>query len=97
MSKTHRVRRIRRREVQALLDVTEGYLLELEREAIVTCDTEGCYAEPQVERIRLCRTLQDELGVNIAGVEVVLNLLDRMEAERRQFREVLDWLRKSLG
>jgi DNA-binding transcriptional MerR regulator len=84
-------------EVQGLLGVTEGYLLELERESLVTCDSEGCYIESQVERIRLCRTLQDELGVNLAGVEVALHLLERMEAERRQFREVLDWLRRCLG
>jgi hypothetical protein len=97
MNETHPVRRMKRREVQALLDVTESYLLELEREALITCDAEGCYAESQVERVRLCRTLQGELDVNIAGVEVVLHLLERMEAERKQFREVLDWLRRSLA
>ena len=96
MSDRYRIRRMTRREVQTLLDVTEGYLLELEREALIRCDDEGCYAESQLERVRLCRTLQDELGINMAGVEVVLHLLERMDAERRQFREVLDWLRKSL-
>ena len=63
---------------------------------MVTCDSEGCYTESQVERIRLCRTLQDDLGVNLAGVEVAIHLLERMEAERRPFREVLYWLRRCL-
>jgi hypothetical protein len=87
------IRRITRREVQTLLNVDEAFLVELEREAIVRCDDEGCYPEAVIERVRLCRTLHDELGVNLAGVDVILHLLDTIHAERMQFREVLSWIR----
>ena len=87
--------RLTRRQVQSRLGVTEDYLITLEHEQLVECDEEGRYEESQVERVRLCRTLREELGVNAEGVEVILRLLERMQAERRQFREVLDWLRRN--
>ena len=76
------IKRITRREVQALLNVDETFLLELEQESIVRCDEEGCYPEASIERVRLCRTLHDELGVNLAGVDVILHLLETIHAER---------------
>jgi hypothetical protein len=88
------IRRITRREVQTLLNVDEAFLVELEREAIVRCDEEGCYPEEVIETVRVCRTLHDELGVNFAGVDVILHLLHTIRAERAQFREVLAWIRE---
>lgn len=37
------------------------------------------YCEADLERVRQIRRLTEELGVNLAGVEVILNLLDRLE------------------
>lgn len=37
------------------------------------------YSEADVERLRQIRRLTQEMGVNLAGVEVILDLLDRME------------------
>jgi hypothetical protein len=89
--------RISRREVETLLNVDEAFLLELERESIVRCDADGCYEAETIERVRLCRTLHDELGVNFAGVDVILHLLDMIRAERTQFREVLSWINSRGG
>ena len=38
------------------------------------------YSRRDVERVRRMRTLIDDLGVNLAGVEVVIRLLDRLKA-----------------
>ncbi len=38
------------------------------------------YSESDLELLRKVRNLTDELGVNIAGVEVILNILVRMKA-----------------
>jgi signal transduction histidine kinase len=86
------IKRLTRHELQSRLNVDEGFLLELERELLVIRDEEGWYTEESIERVRLCRTLHDELGVNLAGVEVVLHLLDTIRAERAQFRDVLQWI-----
>ena len=87
---------IARHEIQEMLGVDEAFLVELEREEIVTGDGQGKYRAESLERIRVCHTLHKELGVNYAGLEVALNLLETIAAERRQFREALDWVRGRL-
>jgi len=37
------------------------------------------YSERDLERVRQIRRLIDDLGVNLAGVEVILNLTERIE------------------
>lgn len=68
----------------------------LEREAIAVPDGEGSYQRLVVERVRICWTLHNDLQVNLAGQEVILHLLGRLEQERRQFQEVLRWLQQRL-
>lgn len=92
-----RQRYFSRAQVVRLLEVEEELLLELEHEAVVRPDAEGRYPRAALERVRVCHTLRCELGVNMAGVEVALNLLDTMARERRQFSDALSWIRRRLG
>lgn len=89
--------RYTRREVTTLLGVEEDFITLLEAETLVTADAEGRYDEPALERIRLCRTLQAELGVNVEGLEVALHLIEVIQDERREFAEVLAWLKERLA
>jgi hypothetical protein len=67
--------RITRIEVARMLELDEGFLIELERHEIVVPDPEGLYDAVRVERVRLCCTLHRGLGVNFEGLDVVLDLL----------------------
>lgn len=40
------------------------------------------YSPEDIERVQQIRRLVDELGVNLAGVEVILNMRDQMERLR---------------
>jgi len=56
---------------------------------------EMCYSEEEVIQLRLIRCLQRDLGINLAGVEVILHLLKRLEVlqlqlERERNREYGD-------
>ena len=54
------------------------------------------FSRRDVERVRRIRGLTDDLGVNLAGVEVVIKLLARLEqaeAEIRRLRAENDQLR----
>ncbi|MCB9598017.1 MAG: hypothetical protein H6719_35200 [Sandaracinaceae bacterium] len=82
-------RRFTRVQIAELLDLDEGFLVELERHEIVLPGPERRYDAAAVERVRVCWTMHDALGVNLAGLEVVLHLLDRLEAERRHVHELL--------
>jgi hypothetical protein len=85
-------RTISREQVRVLLEIDDEFLVLLEREEIVTCDAGSGFSPTMLERIRVCRNLHHELGVNVAGLDVALRLLDTIRAERGQFREVLEWL-----
>lgn len=48
------------------------------------------YSEADVERVRRIQRLTQELGVNLAGVEVILRLLDQMEEYRAEMERELE-------
>lgn len=53
------------------------------------------YSEADIERLRLIRRLMDELGVNIAGVDVILNLMERVRALEQQIETLQDELQRA--
>lgn len=62
------------------------------------------YSDRDVERVRKICRLSDELGVNLAGIEIILNLLDRVEQlqseledVRVQYEDKVAYLRQCLG
>ncbi len=48
---------------------------------------EQCYSEEEVMQLRRIRRLQHDLGVNMAGVEVILHLLKRLEAIHQELEQ----------
>jgi MerR family transcriptional regulator/heat shock protein HspR len=62
------------------------------------------YSDQDVERVRKICRLSDELGVNLAGIEIILNLLDRVEqlqqeieSARAQYEDKVAYLRQCLA
>jgi MerR family transcriptional regulator/heat shock protein HspR len=55
-----------------------------------TSGNQRVFSRRDIERVQRIRGLMDDLGVNLAGVEVVLRLLERLreaEEETRRLRE----------
>ena len=79
--------------VADMLKVHPQTLRTYEREGLVQpARTEGntrLYSEEDVQRVELILRLTKELGVNLAGVEVVLNMRDRMAGMQRQMNEIM--------
>jgi MerR family transcriptional regulator/heat shock protein HspR len=46
------------------------------------------YSEEDIERLRYIKALMSDCGVNMAGVEVVLKLMQRMKDMQRQLEEM---------
>ncbi len=46
------------------------------------------YAEEDLDRLRYIKTLMSDCGVNLAGVEVVLRLMQRMKEMQRRLEEM---------
>ncbi|WP_456371349.1 chaperone modulator CbpM [Thermodesulfatator atlanticus] len=51
------------------------------------------FAEEDLKRLLLIRRLRDELGVNLAGIDIILQLLDRIT----ELQEEVERLKKALG
>lgn len=47
------------------------------------------YSDEDIQRLHQVQRLIDELGVNLAGVEVIMNMTDRMERQQREFEDRL--------
>ncbi|MGB9588944.1 MAG: heat shock protein transcriptional repressor HspR [Armatimonadota bacterium] len=55
------------------------------------------YSDADIERLRQIHRLTHDLGVNHAGVEVVLRLLEQMEEMRRRMEEEIEQLRQQIN
>src|ERR671910_785158 len=50
------------------------------------------YTDEDMERLEVILQLTRELGVNLAGVEIILNMREKMEAMQRQIEEFVQTL-----
>ncbi len=88
-------------EVVEFFQIEERFLVDLEKEDII-CPV--CQEEPleklfppaDMERLRLAKILVEEMGVNLAGVEVILRMRQNMIEMRTQFDAILEDLAQRL-
>jgi MerR family transcriptional regulator/heat shock protein HspR len=78
--------------VAGLLKLSTRTILKYERLGLIQCESmvvEGrvryrYYGPETLDRLRKIKWLMTDLGVNLAGVEVILQLLDRLEGRDRE-------------
>ena len=52
------------------------------------------YSQLDIERLRRIRTLTDEMGLNLAGAEVALRLMERMGEMQREIDRLTEEVRR---
>src|ERR1700685_3601662 len=55
------------------------------------------YTEEDVERLEVILKLTRDLGVNLAGVEIILNMRERMEEMQQQIKEFVTSLNTEIN
>lgn len=55
------------------------------------------YSQADVARLRQVQRLISDLGVNLAGVEVILRMTERMRAMEQEMEQMRDELRRFTG
>ena len=55
------------------------------------------YTEEDLQRLEVILTLTRELGVNLAGVEVILNMREKMEKMQQQVEEIISFVREHVS
>jgi len=86
-------------QVAEAYGVHQQTLRQYERLGLLTPSrTQGntrLYCDEDLERLETILNLTRELGVNLAGVEIILNMRDRMEEMQRQTTELMRYLREA--
>ncbi|OGW54700.1 MAG: MerR family transcriptional regulator [Nitrospirae bacterium RBG_13_43_8] len=81
--------------VSKMLGVHPQTLRLYEREGLITPNRtkrSRLYSEEDVERLEMILRLTKELGVNKAGVEVILRMRYRLEAMQKEIEDMMDLL-----
>lgn len=55
------------------------------------------YTDTDLERLDVILSLTRELGVNLAGVEIILNMREKMDAMQKEFEDFIKYLRSHAG
>src|SRR5947207_1342236 len=55
------------------------------------------YTQEDLERLEVILNLTRDLGVNLAGVEVVMNMRNRMEEMRREMQEFIEYVEREIA
>lgn len=72
-----------------------------EREGLLTPSrSEGntrFYTDADLQRLELILNLTRDMGVNLAGVEIILNMREKMDEMQREFQRFLEMLRQHVS
>lgn len=85
--------------VSRMLNVHPQTLRLYEREGLVAPDRtrrSRLYSEEDVDRLKMIMRLTRELGVNRAGVDVILRLRRRLELLQKEMDEMMEFLEEDL-
>ena len=82
-------------------DIHPQTLRLYEREGLLTPSrTEGntrLYSEEDLEQLETILSLTRELGVNLAGVEIILNMRRKIERMQEEVNEFMDYVKRELA
>jgi MerR family transcriptional regulator, heat shock protein HspR len=82
-------------------DIHPQTLRLYEREGLLTPSrTEGntrLYSEEDLERLETILSLTRDLGVNLAGVEIILNMRQKIEQMQQEVNEFMAYVKKELA
>jgi MerR family transcriptional regulator/heat shock protein HspR len=86
--------------VSEMLGIHPQTLRLYEREGFIKPKRSGgntrLYSEDDVEKLEMILRLTRELGVNLAGVEVILSMREKMEQMQREMEETIQHLHEEL-
>lgn len=84
--------------VSKLYNIHPQTLRLYEREGLLKPSrTEGntrIYTEEDLKRLEIILNLSRDLGVNLAGIEIILNMRDKMEQMQREINEFLEYIKR---
>ncbi len=83
------------RQVVEMFEIDEAFINDLVDEKILcpSCEEDPpkrLFSQIELEKLWVARILVEDLGVNLAGVDVILDMRNKMIEMRRQFDAILE-------
>lgn len=85
--------------ISRITNTDQSIIIRYEKEGLVEpriVGEERLYTPDDLERIKMIRRLTDELGVNLAGVDVILNMREQMVRMQKEFEDIISDIRRGL-
>jgi len=87
--------------VAELYDIHPQTLRLYEREGLLqpsrSIGNTRLYEDSDLERLEIILSLTRDLGVNLAGVEIILNMREKMDSMQREFERFFEYLKNHAG
>jgi len=87
--------------VAELFDIHPQTLRLYEREGLLkpsrSIGNTRLYEDSDIERLEVILSLTRDLGVNLAGVEIILNMREKMDTMQKEFERFFEYLRTHAG
>ena len=83
--------------IARMAEIDEQTILHYEEEGFIAPATEKdqkFYTDDDLEEVKMIRRLTEELGVNLAGVEVILNMRQQILDMQLEFEKMLAQMKK---
>lgn len=82
------------------LGIRPDDLKAIETEGLIALEIvrgEKVIRNDQIERLEMILRLRDDLNINLAGIDVILDMRERMLQMRREVEQILEFLRKQIS
>lgn len=82
------------------LGIRPDDLKAIETEGLIVLETvqgEKVIRKDQIERLEMILRLRNDLSINLAGIDVILDMRGRMLQMRREVEQILDFLHRQIS
>lgn len=87
--------------VSEMLNIHPQTLRQYERIGLIkpsrTIGNNRLYSEEDIEKLKFIITLTKDMGVNLAGTEIILNMKNQIEELQEQIELMKDFIKMKLG
>ena len=87
------------KQLSEITGLSPSFIKLLEEEDILSPERRGrrkFYGEDDLEKLRFIRFLKCDMGVNVAGIEIILNMREKMERMVKEQEKFLKELKERL-
>lgn len=85
-------------EISKILKISVREIEEFEKEGVITSNKKTSLVDKKnFEKLKSAVSLKNDLGVNTPGIDIILNMRDRIDQLQNEFEDLISSVRDRLG